>query len=345
MTDLIREITTWALAYLRHIIVMMYWVWIPGFLAAALVSVRYRPLLEQIVWQRRRGAVAVWAAVGWGMTSGAGRRTSLETAQRLWQEGLPDHVVLAYLAASQHLTLYGLVLFTVLIGLEFGLGLLLGGLAMIGLLRLSLFALPQAQPTHPAPAKTLVMAPETWKTLLSSGRGWGRMLRDIGGYLRNVGLSLVVGLFLGALILTIDMRGGWFFPGWMGDDTLGAALASAFLAPLLSVVLFLAPGGNLIVASSIWKTWTITYSGVISLVLMSLLNPLTIRALVHQFGRRQGCTLVLAMYFAAALSGLAVQGLLAVLGVSVTHVPWFRDLVDHIIMVLSFTMLGAPGGM
>ena len=82
MPDLVREITTWALAYLQHIIVMMYWVWIPGFLAAALVSVRYRPLLQQIVLQRRRGAATVWAAVGWGMTSGAGRRTSLETAQR-----------------------------------------------------------------------------------------------------------------------------------------------------------------------------------------------------------------------------------------------------------------------
>jgi hypothetical protein len=29
----------------------------------------------------------------------------------------------------------------------------------------------------------------------------------------------------------------------------------------------------------------------------------------------------------------------------VTHVPWFRDLVDRIIMVLPFTMLGAPGTM
>lgn len=131
----------------------------------------------------------------------------------------------------------------------------------------------------------------------------------------------------------------------MGDDTLGAALASAFVAPLLSVVLFLAPGGNLIVASSLWKTWPITYGGVISLVLMSLLNPLPMRALVRHFGRRQGCTLVLAMSLSAALSGLAVQELLATLGLPVTHVPWVRDLVDHIVMALPFTMLGAPGGM
>lgn len=345
MTGIVRETIAWGVAYMQHIAVMFYWVWIPGFLAAAMVSVRYGPRLREITLTRRRGAVAIGAAVGWGMTSGAGRRSGLETARRLWRAGLPDSIVLAYLVARQHLALYGLVLFTILIGLEFGLGLFLGGLAMIGLLRLTLFVLPGGPSTHPGPAQASMQASETWKTLLSSGRGWGRMLRDIGGYLRRVGLSLGWGLLLGALVLAIDMRGWWLFPAWMGDDTLGAALASAFVAPLLSVVLFLAPGGNLIVASSLWKTWTITYGGVISLVLMSLLNPLTMRALLGQFGRRQGWALVLATYVSAALSGLAVQELLAALGLSVTHVPWFRDLVDRIIMVLPFTMLGAPGGM
>lgn len=345
MTGIVRETIAWGVGYVQHIVVMMYWVWVPGFLAAAFVGVRYRPRLQEVALKRRRGVVAIAAAIGWGMTSGAGRRSGLETARRLWREGFPDSTVLAYLVASQHLALYGLVLFTVLTGLEFGLGLILGGLAMIGLLRLTLFALPGGPSPPQAPAQASMAVAETWKTLLSSGRGWGRVLRDIGGYLRRVGLSLVWGLMLGALVLTIDMRGWWLFPVWMGDNTLGAGLASAFLAPLLSVVLFLAPGGNLIVASSLWKTWTITYGGVISLVLMSLLHPLTMRALVRQFGRRRGWALALAMYVSAALSGLAVQELLAALGLSVTHVPWFREIVDRIIMVLPFTMLGAPGGM
>jgi len=41
---------------------------------------------------------------------------------------------------------------------------------------------------------------------------------------------------------------------------------------------------------------------------------------------------------------LAVQGHFAVLGVPVTHVPWFRDLLDRIIMALPFVMLGTPSG-
>lgn len=170
------------------------------------------------------------------------------------------------------------------------------------------------------------------------------ILREAARPLRQLAGSLVGGLILGAVILVTDSHGYWFFPRWMGDDGLGPALAGSFLAPLLSSVLFLAPGGNLFVASSIWKTWTLTYPGVLSFGLMSPLNPLTIRALLNQHGRRRGCMLVLAIYLAAALSGLAVARLFSLLGLKVTHVPWFRDLVDQIINAFPFTMLGAPGG-
>lgn len=344
MLHFVREVIAWGVAYVQHVVVMFYWVWIPGFLAAAFVSVRYRPLLREIALRRGRGAVAVCAAVGWGMASGVGRCSSLETARHLWDEGLPDQIVLAYLVASHNLGLYSLMLFTILIGLEFGLGLFLGGLVMIGLLRLVLSVLPRVPSVHPGYAEVPVAEPATWKALLSSGRGWGRVLQNIGDYVRQVGLSLVGGLLLGALVLAIDTRGFWFFPNWMGDATLRAALASAFLAPLLSVALFLAPAGNLIVVSSLWKTWTLTYGGAISVVLMSLLNPFTVRGLVRHISCRHGWALVLVIYVCAALSGLAVQGLFTALGVPVTHVPWFRDLVDRIIMALPFTMLGAAGG-
>ncbi len=345
MLSMIQETAGWGWAYLQHLVIMMYWVWIPGFLVAAALSARYRPVLQAITLKERQGARAFWAAVGSGMTSGAGRRSSLETARTLRHQGLPDYIVLAYFVASQSLVLYSLVLFTVLIGLEFGLGVFLGGLVMIGLLRLlapvrapgtSLEADPQVQVALPTS--------ETWKALLASAHGWGQAVRDIGRYVRNVGSSLIGGLILGALILAIDTQGYWFFPKWMGDETLGAALASSFLAPLLSVILFLAPGGNLIVVSSIWKTWTLTYSGVISFVLMGLLNPLAVRTIVGHSRGLRGWTASLVIYCSAALSGLAVAGGFALLGIRVTHVPWFRELVDKILMMLPFTMLGAPGG-
>lgn len=346
MSSLVLETLGWAWDYVQHVLIMFYWFWIPGFLIVGLLGSRYRPALEEVVYKRERGARAFLAAIGWGMASGAGRRQSLETATTLWAQGIPDHTVLAFLVASQNLVLYSLVLFTILIGLEFGLGVFLGGLVMIGLLRV---IAPRRAPgieVSPHPRRRVPEpAPERWLALLASARGWSHVVRDIGRYVRNVGLSLFGGLVLGALVLAIDTGGSWFFPQPWGDETVGAALAGSFLAPLLSAPLFLAPGGNLIVVSSIWKTWTLTYSGSISFVLMSLLNPLTVRTLVRHYGGPRGSGLVLALYLAAALGGLVVQGVFALLGVPVTHVPWFRELVDNLMMMFPGTMLGAPGGM
>jgi hypothetical protein len=345
MPALIRDTLSWAWDYVQHVVLMFYWFWVPGVLVLGSLSVRYRPVFEALTLKQRQGTRAFWAAIGWGMTSGAGRRSSLETVKALWSQGLPDHVVLAYLVASQSLVLYSLLLFTVLIGLEFGLGVFLGGLAMIGLQHLlaPVQAIRSGLRPDP-PTEIMVSPPETWKALLWPARGWSRVLRDAGRYVRNVGPSLVGGLVLGALVLAIDSGGNWIIPNWMGDETLGAALASSFLAPLLSVVLFLAPGGNLIVVSSIWKTWTLAYSGLISFVLMGLLNPLTVQVLLRRYDRAHGWRLILTLYLSASLSGLAVAGFFWLLGVRVTHVPWFRDLVDKLMMMFPFTMLGTPGG-
>lgn len=346
MWTVAQEAMGWAAQYAQHVVLMFYWMWIPGLLGAAILSARYRSRLQAVALARPGEAIGLLAAVGWGMTGGVGRRASLATAEGLWGQGVRDAVVLAYLAGSHNLGLFTLLLFTLLIGLEFGLGLFLGGLVMVGLLGLVAPILccagtgPQGSSAHGARDAT----PWSWRGLLGSRAGWRAIAREAGRPLRHMGGSLLGGLALGALILALDNNGFWFFPMWMGDAGLGPAFAGSFLAPLLSVVLFLAPGGNLFVASSIWKTWTLAYPGVLSLVLLSLLNPLTVRALLRRPGRRRGWPLVIAIYLSGALGGLAVAGLFTLLGVEVTHVPWFRDLVDRLIMMFPFTMWGAPGG-
>ncbi|MBI2154199.1 MAG: permease [Candidatus Rokubacteria bacterium] len=346
MRAVLAETIGWGWAYVQHVVVMFYWAWAPGILAVAALSARYRPDLREITLKRQSDAAGVLAAIGWGMTSGAGRRASLAAAARLRAQGVPDRVVLAYLVASHQLGLFVLLLFTLLIGLEFGLGLFFGGLAMAGLLCLFAPVLGSGRsgPARPETDGEEEMARPGWRGLLCSRRSGDAIPREVGRPLRQMAGSLLGGLILGALILTVDNNGYWFLPKWLGGEGVGPALAGAFLASLLSVALFLAPGGNLFVASSIWKTWTLTNPGVLAFVLMSLVNPLTVRVLLRQYGRRQGWLLVLATYLAAALSGLAVASLFTVVGLEVTHVPWLRDLVDRIILALPFTMLGAPGG-
>lgn len=344
MLSVLEETVGWGWEYVQHLVFMFYWAWISGVVGAALLSARYGPHLQEIALKRQSEAAGFWATIGWGMTSGIGRRASVATAERLQAQGVSEHLVLAYLVASQNLGLYLLLLFTLLIGLEFGLGLLLSGLVMTGLLRL---IAPFLSPERPGDRSSDERRVEPLRSQfpLGSRAGLGAILQEAARPARHLAASLLGGLILGAGILAVDNHGYWFFPKWMGDDGLGSALAASFLAPLLSAVLFLAPGGNLFVASSIWKTWTLAYPGVLSFVLISLLNPLTGRMLLSRYGWQRGWILVLAIYFAAALSGLIVAGLFTLLGLEVTHVPWFRELVDRILMTLPSTMLGAPGGM
>ncbi len=128
-----------------------------------------------------------------------------------------------------------------------------------------------------------------------------------------------------ALLIIADISG---YTRFMRFRRMSLAHAQDMVARLLEAVIDAARGLRLI-----------------EFVLMGLLNPLTARTLVRHHGNARGWGLILALYLAAALSGLVVQGVFTLLGVQVTHVPWFRELVDKLMMMFPGTMLGAPGGM
>lgn len=352
MSEFLRDWWVWCYLYLQHIFVMMYWGTIPGLIVCGFMSSRYRRLLQERLLKESGGTRRLLYAIGLGMTSPASRQGSIETTSTLMNMGVPPAAAMAYFVASRSLGLYFLLLFTVLIGLEFGLGVLLGGLVMIALTAIiatsmALLSL-QDQPQKNVSRATLNFhrqtdLPTTWPTLVLSSRGWWAVAKDIGYFFRTLWLPSFGGLLLGGLILAVDMRKSWPLPLWLGDEGVGPAIASAFLGPLLSFVSFSSPVGNLIVAASIWKTWTLAYPGIISFVLAGSIHPLNVRFLMNLRSRRAGWYVTAVLYFSAALGGLAVIGLFELFGLEITHVPWFEPLVKKIMMVLPFTMLGTGG--
>ncbi|MBI2986527.1 MAG: permease [Deltaproteobacteria bacterium] len=348
MSEFLRDWFVWCYLYLQHVFVMMYWVTIPGLLVCGFLSVRYRGVIRERLLRGGGGLRTLLYAIGLGMTAPASRRESLARASTLMSGGVSPIAVMAYFIASQSLGLYYLLLFTVLIGLEFGLGVLLGGLVMILLIALSTASVPFLSPPEKTAGETPNLKsqedlPTTWRGLLLSRRGWWAAVRDIGHLFKILWLPSVGGLLLGGFILAADMRKAWPLPFWFGDEGVGSAIASVFLGPLLSFILFGSPLGNLIVAASIWKTWTLAYAGVLCFILASSLHPLNLRSLMNLFGPRAEWHVGLTLYLSAALSGLAVIGLFELLGVEVTHVPWFEPLVKKIVMTLPFTMFGTGG--
>ncbi len=348
MGEFFRNWLVWCYLYVQHVFVMMYWATIPGLLACAFLNVRYRGTMREKLRLAPHGARSVLYAIAFGMTSSVSRRESLGTTSTFIAEGVSPAAALAYFIASQSLRLYFLLFFTVLIGFEFGLGLFLGGLATIILTAISMrFMASLPLRNRPAAATFKLQAQEglstDWRTLLLSSRGWGAAIRDIGHTFRVAWLSSLGGLLLGGLILAVDMHNAWPLPFWLGNEDPGPAFASAFFGPILALISFSFPLGNLVVASSIWKTWTVAYPGIISFVLASSLHPLNFRSLMNPRDRRIGWYMTAILYLSAALGGLTVIGSFELIGLQVTHVPWFEPLVKKIIMSLPFTMLGTGG--
>lgn len=346
MSEFFRDWWVWLYLYLQHFFVMMYWVTIPGLLICGFLSVRYRPVFRELLLKGVSGAKAVVYAVALGMTAPVSRREGLETSSTLLARGTPPAVVLAYFIASQSLGLYVLLAFTILIGLEFGLGVFLGGLIMALLVAASAKFIPfspRAGISSPRLNEPEEELPASWRDLLFSARGWRMVIKDIVRIFKILWLPSLGGLILGALILAVDMHRAWPLPFWLGDEGFGPAVVSSFLGPLLSVISFSSPLGNLVVASSIWKTWTFSYPGIVSFVLAASLHPLSLRSLSERVGLRPGKYVIAAFYLYAAIGGLTVIGLFTLLGLEVTHVPWFEPLVKKIIMMLPFTMLGTGG--
>jgi len=348
VSEFFRDWWVWCYLYLQHFFVMMYWVTIPGLLVCGFLSVRYRPVFRDRLLKGASGPLAVFYAIGLGMTTPASRREGLKTTSTLLVSGAPPAAALGYFIASQSLGLYFVLAFTVLVGLEFGLGVLLGGLVMVLLTAASAYFLALSPvPEKIAPATSTSNpgdeAPKNWQALLSTREGWWLALKDIGHIFRVLWLPSLGGLLLGGLILAVDMRKAWPLPLWLGDEGLGPTIASAFFGPLLSFISFSSSLGNLVVASSIWKTWTFAYAGVISFVLAGTLHPLNLRPLKQLFGARTGRYVATILYLSAALGGLTAIGTFELLGLEVTHVPWFEPLVKKIMMTLPFTMLGTGG--
>jgi hypothetical protein len=280
------------------------------------------------------------------MTAPVSRREALEMSSALRARGAPPAVVLAYFIASQSLGLYFLLAFTILIGLEFSLGVLIGGLIMALLVAVSTKFIPFSPATgtpSPQPNRPEEELLTNWRDFLLSSRGWHAVIMDIIRIFKILWLPSLGGLILGALILAADMRKAWPLPFWLGDEGFGPAVASAFLGPLLSFISFSAPLGNLVVGSSIWKTWTFAYPGIISFILATSLHPLSLSTVAKWFDPSGGKYVIAVFYLSAAIGSLTAIGLFQLLGLEVTHVPWFEPLVKKIVMTLPFTMLGTGG--
>ncbi|MEE9144911.1 MAG: permease, partial [Candidatus Binatia bacterium] len=257
----------------------------------------------------------------------------------LKQKGVGTAKILAYLIASQNLVIYFLVILMAMMGAEFALGQLMGGIIMTLLVASGwrlLIGEEESQPSSVTSDK--VSSQPTWSGLLLSGSGWWEALKYIGREFRFFWFNLAIGILIGGTLLAAGLQKWWIDFSQIGGGGVLSDLLSAFVAPILGMILFVPPVGNLPVVSNLFKTDAIGYSGVVSFVLASLLNPLILSGYAQLLGRKRTSAVVSIVFLSAFVSGLLVTGFYALFSFRPGHVPLGRELVDEIIKWLPFTM-------
>ncbi len=328
----------------RHMVVMMYWVWIPGLFISAVVALRYREAAAEQVRRSEGGSVrSIFFGALLGVTLTTGRKRSLQASLGLLREGLHPSTTLAVYLSSRNLVLYFLAIWMLLLGLEFAVGQVIGTLAMIALAATGLRYLVPAeelkrvknllQSHEQAPSTTFEEPAETsWRGLLLSPRGWWNILRYIGREMSRFVLPLVAGVLVGGVILSAGLRPWWVDLDSVGGGGLLTDVLNALIAPALSLVSAIGPVGSLPVASNLFKASGLAYPGLLAFVLAGALKPQDLAALCRALGRRVAFRVATLLYFSAAVAGLIVTGVFALFGFRPGHVPLFRELVDQIII-------------
>ena len=302
---------------------LFYVVWVPGFLAAALLTLRFRrSTWETLVESLPTTKPGIWRAIRAGAVGSADREISRRAAWELLKGGRSPATAFAYLIASRNMTIHFWAIFALSLGAEFAVGQVLGALVMIGIVALGLNLLRPNTLTAPATEKAEGTAPvldlttfPSWPALLLSFAGWWAMLKFIGQEVRRFAPTLAAGIVLGGVIFAAGLESWWItFADTMGPKTLASDLVNALVSPAISAVMFLSPVGNLPVIHALFKTDGLAYPGIISFCLASAIHPRDVQVYLKTFGQRQGLILVGLLYAAAVLGGLGSTWIYAMVG-------------------------------
>jgi len=242
IVDLINQGLTFSYFLFLHFFRMMYWVWIPGFFFSAFFSLRYRETAKG----RLLSGGGLFAALFYGMTTSPSRKKALAVAQELKRKGVGTPQVLAFLIASQNLVIYFLVIQTAMMGAEFALGQLMGGIIMTVLVTFlwRVFKREEESQTSPVTSDKVTSHPR-WMGLLLSGSGWWKAIKYISGEFRFFWFNLAFGILLGGFVLSAGLQKWWIDFSQIGGGGILSDILSAFVAPILGMILFIPPVGNL----------------------------------------------------------------------------------------------------
>ena len=266
-------------------------------------------------------ALTLAKATFFGIVSSSCSYAASALAKSLFSKGANFTASMVFMFASTNLVIdLGIVLW-ILMGWQFALAELIGGIVMIILLRVFIPIFIPARLIEAA-RTSLELTEEdsstsTQKRGLFNRQKWSEAAGYTIGDFTMLRTELFVGFLLAGLAATLVPM--WFWESlFISGNGFWSALENALLGPVLAFISFVCSLGNIPLASALWHGG-ISFGGVIAFIFADLLALPLVVIYRKIYGKALATRLALVFWFVMSLSGLVTEGIFYVLNLIPTE--------------------------
>lgn len=301
------------------------WALVLGFgLSGAVQAFVTRGEMQRLLGDHRPRTVARASLLGAASSSCSYAASAL--AKSLFARGADWTTSMIFMVASTNLVVeLGIVLW-LLIGWQFALAEIVGGVIMIAVLAV---VLPRAVPAgalESARRRLKADAPDPagehpapWRTRIRSRAGWA----DASGYtvsdLKMLRKELVIGFLVAGILAELVPTGAWqglFITG----HGFASSVENVVLGPFIAIISFVCSVGNVPLAAALWKGG-ISFGGTVAFVFADLISLPLLAIARRYYGSGVTLRLLGVLWGAMSGAGLATEYLFKAAGILPTSRP------------------------
>ncbi len=284
MPPFIDTMLQWATFTGRHILLMLWWVWVSAVVVTVISeSFVFATWRRRLLDHRDDGWRTVWMAALLGVLSPPSRGRIFRQARELLAHGVSPAGVMAYLVSAQALFIWVLFFIVELDGPQPVIGQVVAVAAVLAVLVYGVRRIPQELwDAARERAEQKIAAGGDTTPIARRGPVWTRVGLSLGGQVYSLWWPLLFGLVgigfflaLGQSPAYLSLQGSKGPLVQLGNAGVGLAVAYVTSAPL---------AGNALIAAGLWKAEFVTNAGLSAFYLGTLVMPFALPRYVGLLG-------------------------------------------------------------
>jgi uncharacterized protein len=299
----------------------VWWALVLGFAISAIVQAWVpRERIQNALGGSGFRPVAV--ATGFGAASSSCSYAAIAIAKSLFQKGASAASALAFQFSSTNLVIELGIVMWVLLGWQFTLAELVGGLVLIGIMTilLRLFVSKRLEEQAREHAREADSGHEhhsagermTVRQRLTSASAWSDVAHNFRNDWSMVWKEVLIGFLLAGLIG--QLHNGFFNALFITHAPSGLKLIeNAIVGPIIAILSFVCSVGNVPLAAVLWSGG-ISFAGVIAFIFADLIVLPVVQIYRKYYGNAYAFRIVALMFVTMVIAALVVDGLFGRLG-------------------------------